>query len=353
MLHLGENRYEQAWEDTLAIYRWAQLVGAGYTLIDQLIMFSLESSAHLATLAILDSTDLSPALAKKILSDLSRPRRVRTSLAECFNQGERLFGLSSVDDPSLVDDLSDIPPVLLTSLDWNIPLRRLNRAYDAISEAAKQTNWQLRRRASVEFETEHMLFQVKSRLQKITAVLGRQRRSELVADLMVSVLMPALSAAIDAETRADSQLALVRLAAALAVYRSEQGEYPDSLDSLLPSVPAAALIDLYQEKPYVYRRTSNGYLLYSPGPNGRDDAGCNEVMGVYKGYSTSIEVETLHQLLDSDAPVELSPEEQDNLDPLELEQMEARVEIAGRIPADADDIAIRMPRPKLVLPVKR
>ena len=66
---------------------------------------------------------------------------------------------------------------------------------------------------------------------------------------------------------------LTRTAAALSAYRAEHGNYPDSLDALVPTWFPAVPIDIYSDKPFLYARKGNGYLLYSVFENGIDDGG--------------------------------------------------------------------------------
>jgi len=63
-------------------------------------------------------------------------------------------------------------------------------------------------------------------------------------------------------------------ALALAEYRRQHGEYPASLDALVPALLHHVPIDYGDCKPLRYRRLeSDDYLLYSIGLNGRDDGG--------------------------------------------------------------------------------
>jgi hypothetical protein len=79
-------------------------------------------------------------------------------------------------------------------------------------------------------------------------------------------------------------------------------------------------VDLLHAKPFMYRRTENGFLLYSVGANGTDDGGSNEQMRILEGRSL------------------------DNVDENEA------AAIDEKIPANADDYAIRLPVPLFKLP---
>ncbi len=61
---------------------------------------------------------------------------------------------------------------------------------------------------------------------------------------------------------------LVQYAEIFAYYR-EHRHFPSSLESL----KTKGLVDPYTSKPFLYRLNPGGFVLYSPGKNGRDDGG--------------------------------------------------------------------------------
>jgi hypothetical protein len=69
------------------------------------------------------------------------------------------------------------------------------------------------------------------------------------------------------------QFELIRLAFALAAYRADQGAYPLKLADLVPKYVAKVPQDIFNDSELHYRREGDGYLLYSVGPNGKDDGG--------------------------------------------------------------------------------
>src|SRR5690606_36378322 len=115
------------------------------------------------------------------------------------------------------------------------------------------------------------------------ALFRRGARRRAMADVMVALYLPAITAAYRAEDRSNALAELRLVAAALAVYRLDNGAYPESLDPLVPGLLDQAPVDVYGNQ-LAYRRTDNGYLLYSLGPNGIDDQGSNEMMSQFEGY---------------------------------------------------------------------
>jgi hypothetical protein len=98
-------------------------------------------------------------------------------------------------------------------------------------------------------------------------------RSRFVASTLITLHAPDLDTALLAQDRANTLLTLTRLAAALVVYRTRFGNYPDALEALVPGVIAKLPVDCFHQKPFIYNPTKVGYTLYSFGRNGQDDGG--------------------------------------------------------------------------------
>jgi hypothetical protein len=69
---------------------------------------------------------------------------------------------------------------------------------------------------------------------------------------------------------------ITKLAFAMAAYRADHGEYPQKLDQLKPKYVSEVPKDIFNEAELHYRRKAGGFLLYSVGPNGKDDGGKGE-----------------------------------------------------------------------------
>lgn len=63
------------------------------------------------------------------------------------------------------------------------------------------------------------------------------------------------------------------VALALAVEKTRTGNYPASLRELPPMMSRKLPLDLYSGHPFHYQRRKNWFLLYSVGPNRKDDGG--------------------------------------------------------------------------------
>jgi hypothetical protein len=91
--------------------------------------------------------------------------------------------------------------------------------------------------------------------------------------VLTRILLPALVNVRQAGLRHREKLITARLGVRVDRFFAAHGKFPESLDELLddklPSLPD----DLFAGKPHVYRITSDGFVIYSVGPNGVDDGG--------------------------------------------------------------------------------
>lgn len=340
MLHLGEGRHAAAWQDLLAMHRWARLVGQGSTVVEQLIAIAIDGIACSADAVLLGSNDLPLDVAKQIRSDLQNLPPA-ANLAKSFDHGERLYFLDAMiryqekGIGTFVADGFFSNPWLgehampawqqgflnLVSADWNVGLAEGNRWYDRLAAAARTPNYGEREGHLLELRNE--LLDRDSSLHNpgtwAIASCSTGKRSEMLGSAILKSYFPTISATMDAQDRERTTLALTQLAAALAVYRAGHGEYPDRLDQLVPDIIPTLPVDLFHETSFLYKRDADGYLLYCVGPNGRDDDGSHEPYQILAGKQI-------------------------------YEMEDYSEELSKQIPTGADDIAIRLPRPPFKLP---
>jgi len=333
MWHLGEGRHADAWRDLLAVHRWARLVGQGQMIIEQLVAIAIDGIAAEGTNALLADARLPAQLARQIQQDLAAlhpPAR----MADSFDGVERLYFLDTVvrghregagsflGSISMDDPDPSTHPLNYVSINWNVVLVKGNAIYDRQAAACRLADHAARRKAlaQIENELQQMERQFGAPSNWIGGAMSRDKRSDLLAAAVINLLASATNACANAEDRANATLDHLRLAAALAVYRTQHGQYPESLEALVPDVLPQLPVDFFNGKPFLYQRDGTGFLLYTAGANGIDDDGSNELMSIFSG----------HSLWDFDES--------------------ERTKLEGRIPDGADDISIRVPRPPFELP---
>ncbi len=71
----------------------------------------------------------------------------------------------------------------------------------------------------------------------------------------------------------EAQLRLLMTDLAIRQFQSERGVYPNRLDELVPQFLRAVPRDPFGTNGFIYRLQTNNFLLYSVGPDGKDDGG--------------------------------------------------------------------------------
>jgi hypothetical protein len=232
-----------------------------------------------------------------------------------------IFSLTRPRSDSGDDDEPFFELLNRVSIDWNVALRDWNVWWDRIAAAAEVSDRNAREAAFAQIEAD--LAKVDDRLARksewIGAVFSRPARSNLISHAIARLFAPVDHARFT-EERANASLELLRVAAALAVHRARHGNYPNTLEELLPSELEKLPTDLLSGKPLAYHRDVAGYLVYGFGRNGIDDGGSSQNDWKLNGHS-----------------------------PPDNDQAAAEA-MRQKIPTDADDISIRVPRPALEIP---
>jgi hypothetical protein len=189
----------------------------------------------------------------------------------CISQIESGKSTKSTTD-SLIDSLAGL------AVDWDVPLRTVNSWFDRSVAIARNPTRTERLKALDKFgrDLREMYKSAKNPRSFGWSLLGNPRRavSERIGQILVGLLLPAFSAAHEAEDRMTMQGELTKLAFALAAYRADEGSYPAKLADLVPKYVKETPKDIFNNDADLhYTREGHGYLLYSVGSNGKDDAG--------------------------------------------------------------------------------
>lgn len=292
MLRVGEGRVNEAWEDLLACHRLARLAGQGPTLIEGLVAFAVDGIACAADQALLQHVQLASAQIARLRVDLDTlppmPRMVdkidvaeRFFYLDCAGMVARhgvsslamLTGGSQPKSPvkSLVDS------TVTAAVEWDHVLRMGNSWYDRMTDAfAKRTRAErqvaLRK---IDDDIHKLATRAKDWPWLGLSMLGNPREtvSNWVGQVLVCLLLPAVSGGANAEDRGTMRFDLTKLAFALAAYHADRGAYPAKLADLVPKYAAKIPKEIFNASELHYRQEGGGYLLYSVGPNGKDDGG--------------------------------------------------------------------------------
>ena len=93
----------------------------------------------------------------------------------------------------------------------------------------------------------------------------------LPTNWMVPILAPAIVGGIDGFDRMAARCDFLQVATQLRAWKVQHGSYPDALDALTTTAPPP--LDPFSGEAYQYRREGEGFVLYSVGPDRKDDGG--------------------------------------------------------------------------------
>jgi hypothetical protein len=278
----------------MACHRLARLTGKGFTMVEGLVAIAMDHIAIEAEAALVTGGVLNVKERALLRSELDKLPRM-ASMADKLDLGERLMYVDSVcwiarEGASKIKDLASFTSSPRSAadgianlvggalFDWDVPLRIGNQWYDRFVKAASIEDAKKRIAAIDAIEADLQALVGAARDTSPAAIAGlffspRSVASKRVGDIMVSLLLPALSAALAAEHRNETKLTLVKLSLALADYRDDHKAYPEKLNELAPKYIKSVPLDPMWGEPFIYVKPNGGYRLYGLGKNGRDDTG--------------------------------------------------------------------------------
>lgn len=109
-------------------------------------------------------------------------------------------------------------------------------------------------------------------------VLTHKQSGEMLGRSFFQIIAPSSFIICHIFDRNDQVTELTKIAAALAIYKCEEGQYPETLDSLAPRIVPMIPTDIFTEKPLQYRLVGKGFLLYSLYYDERDN-GATDIYG--------------------------------------------------------------------------
>jgi hypothetical protein len=289
MLHLGEGRYDQAWQDLLACHRLARLVSRGGSLIEGLTGNSLEAIVQYTSLAFVEHPRINSKQFQVALQDLHKLPKL--DFAEKLNLFERFQCLDAVmmiirsgaNDWQGIGGLdkkaNELARQHWDKINWDPALRSANRWFDRVTAAMRIKDRRSREKElkQLEMELEKLCANTKDPAKVTTALLlatdPPKALGSLLGDFLVCLLVPAFRKVQESWDRTEQQERNLHLAFALAAYQRDHGRYPAKLSELAPKYLAQLPDDVFSGKALIYRPAENGYLLYSVGVNGIDEGG--------------------------------------------------------------------------------
>ena len=262
--------------DFVAVHRLARLSSRGACVVEKMAAMRMETLAAKSDIQLAPSLAAPDAKAYLLILQKLPPR---CEFVEAVDIAERYLSLDAALSvaafgPQVFKDLTPAAEweALATSwttahVDWDTVLTRLNADCDRIVAALRQPTFAQRKAAlaALQEETNQLKLQLKS-----SPPLDPTRRT---GDQLVALLLPSFGRASEMAECARQRSDLALLAIALAAYHGEHSAYPEKLADLAPAYLKDIPPDLFANAPLIYKKQSAGYLLYSLGPDLKDDHG--------------------------------------------------------------------------------
>jgi hypothetical protein len=305
-LNLGEGRIEEAIQDALACHRLGRLISQSAGTYYPLIGLTLDSEACQADMLIAHRGKLT-------LEQLTNWRHELQRLPPLLKMVDKLDATGRYDfldhallvaqyGPKGIGVYDRDPTVTLASskewlkvpfnrnlvaqlnhvVDWDEVLREGNRRYDALVAAGRRKTCQERMEARDQWVQAFIPTSTKRKKMGLTNLQKAQDDGPLqkaftksIVDYLTTIHLEHRERRIDNDDSALMKNYLVGLSLSLAHYRLENGGYPENLSQLSPRYIGKVPDDFFVGQPLRYERKETGYLLYSQGPNRKDDRGSN------------------------------------------------------------------------------
>ena len=288
MFHLENGHPDKTWDDILIARRLSRFVGRGRTLIRSLVEMTIDGTCAPATMNLLHDPRCDVRLIKRIRADLAAfPRS--TPVVDDLTFGERFMlldcaMLAADNDLQILKNGrpgSELQRRLFNAgVDWNEALRVVNSWCERFVAVHSMPDGPKKQQAATSLsQSIDGLKGLRGHLseQMFTAAIPvgswRVSNGQKLGVTMVELFAPGYRGVFAAEDRTKIKLQLLDVACDLALYRAENGQYPEKLAALVPKFLPSLPTDPFSTGTFLYRRTDDGYVIYSVGPNGQDDRG--------------------------------------------------------------------------------
>jgi len=272
---LAAGDFEAAWSDALACHRLARLIAQDRFLINLIVAFVLERMALEFEDALIVSEQLTADRARSCIADLAALPPFR-SVAETIDRHERLLMLDSAMVVARGNAMNIGPEEYLElslpgAIDWNIVLRAINDYYDRYVAALREPDQAVRNAQFAALAGERAKLSRHRMAFALQAYIGqREQASRDLAHAILGSSGEHLLTAHETEHVIAARASAVRVGFALAAWRIEYGEYPETLAPLVPNLLSEVPIDPQTGKLLLYRRTGTGFEIYREAPAPHD-----------------------------------------------------------------------------------
>ncbi len=311
-LNAEKGNLNQAYNDIITCYRFGRHLKADVSLVEQLVGVAIEVLSVKSTRSILDQCQPDSASLEKLQSDLqevvssddfkvsfkTEKLFILDEAQRCFTDGiwgshlyiQRVTALSDGGISSDYDAITKIHSdydaivqavshpvqafrVLFTHPDKKQTLKTAEQMYDYYEQLSRKSPAALRNE-KIDIENEIM--------------------EMIKGNLLLEIFTPAFWRVIEINHQVKTEICATITIIAAHRYKIDKTSFPDGLNELVSAGYLKDLpIDSFSDKPLVYRKTGDDFILYSVGRNFIDDGGVLDVdsgatYGIWGQYGDAV-----------------------------------------------------------------
>jgi len=283
-LHAENEDYDKALIDLKTCYRLGRHFKTNQNLIEQLVGMSIETIATETLRDILSNYRLTSPQLQTLQQNFER-----LSTNEVFTvdfSGEKLMLLDEIQRcytesghiyiprmSALGDDMGHYRSAIAVTLDTIIsPQNWLSAMKVLFTHPNKK---QTRQKAKDFYDFIQALAPKSPAQIRAEDMDIEEKINEIVrGNMLLTIFCPAIGKVVEISHRNKSQIHATIAIIAILRHKAEKDDFPDSLQQLLSSGYISQIpIDVYTDKPLIYRKTEDSFILYSVSENFTDDGG--------------------------------------------------------------------------------
>ncbi len=278
-IQAADGQYTEAFNSLIISYRFGRMIKQGdKNLVEQLVGIAVEGTAISNMRQIMQHYEIEASHLAQFQQEFEKACAeenfttnmlvekycIYDEIQRCFTEDrlggghlylKRLSGLSEGPSPD-----NDEIVILLKSMfiqpNKAQTKEQLDTLYDFIEETSKISPAQLHQQSEKGIDLN----------DKVESIIRK--------NLFLNVLMPAFGAVHKIDYRIKTDVQSVPVITAVLRFKSDTGQYPQDLAELqqagyINEIP----IDPFSDKPLVYKKTNEGFILYSVGLDYKDDGG--------------------------------------------------------------------------------
>ncbi|MHC4570985.1 MAG: hypothetical protein ACYS0C_02765 [Planctomycetota bacterium] len=281
-LHVEDGRYEDAFSDIKTCYRFGRHLSGNKTLVEQLVSIAIRAVSVQTLRGILSEHQMNSATLTKLQEDFEQmiadedfTVSLKFEKLTKYDEIQRCFTADRLGGGHIsLEGLRRYQMLAGEGILYFAVLERFLMAplHILFTHPNKQESREMADRCNTYWEK--IAHKTPARIRAENIEVGRQAMELIKGNILLEMLAPAYSRVIEISYRLPADVGSTLTIIAILRYRQDKRGYPGSLEKLIEANYLKELpMDPWSDKPLVYKKTDEDFILYSFGQNCKDDGG--------------------------------------------------------------------------------